>query len=99
MARICVLSPISARPTTMVEIRKASMVAASGVGQNETWATTPAPDPWYREPMPKVSPSLADAGATTEAEHVDAGPPIYRGRLLPSDRARLAQLARISQRG
>lgn len=56
--RICVLSPISARPTTMVETRNASMEQPSGSGGTWTLARTPPPNPGAGEPMPKVSPNL-----------------------------------------
>ena len=56
--RICVLSPISARPTTMVETRNASTGSANGVRRDMNLGTDPSAQPGHSEPMPKVPPDL-----------------------------------------
>jgi hypothetical protein len=52
------LSPISARPTTIVETRKASMERAMGGRAEDKLWHSPSGRPRVQEPMPKVSPSL-----------------------------------------
>src|SRR6516164_2488798 len=81
--RICVLSPISARPTTMVETRKASTNHHRGRVET-TSAPLPAPDPVGKADAKGLAKPGWSACAMAEANYVDANP-AESGRLLPND--------------
>ena len=79
------MSPISARPTTVVETRNASMKAPLGPSGRRALARPPPPDPVREADAKGLAKTLRFAYAMAEAKYVGASP-ASRGRLLPNGR-------------
>ena len=83
---ICVLLPISAKPTTMVETKNASTEGLSGVGRNWTLARTPPPNPGAGNRCQRSRQAIQAACAMAGAKCVDADPAVKAGGYSPMTR-------------
>src|SRR3974377_1180456 len=84
--RICVLSPISARPTTMVDTKKASTGCCRGRAGDKPWHDALRPTRVPGTDAKGLAKPVRSPVPWPKAERVDTGPAMKAGGYSPNDR-------------